>query len=144
MEKINELATEETLQGNSPEECSMDGCHTEVFRNEDYFGTPCGTFCDDHMAEHVQGCEICMNEFPEFADELSRFKCPTCGGDDVQVSITTWARMITNTRGEIETDTEDADDNSHDWDGKSMMKCLLCCHMAPADEFDTAKDEAAK
>ena len=50
------------------EECSADGCTVKVYPKDPYFATPCGTYCTEHMREHVKGCEICRNEFSEAGD----------------------------------------------------------------------------
>ena len=47
-------------------ECSV--CDATVDREDPYFATPCGTFCAEHMREHVKGCGICAGEFPELVD----------------------------------------------------------------------------
>jgi hypothetical protein len=46
-------------------ECSEEGCTTILHPEDPYYATPCGTYCSEHMREHVKGCEICRNEFPE-------------------------------------------------------------------------------
>ncbi len=45
--------------------CSEPGCSSIVHSEDPYFATPCGTYCSEHMGEHVKGCEICRSEFPE-------------------------------------------------------------------------------
>jgi hypothetical protein len=48
-------------------ECS--DCERVVFREEPYFATPCGTFCAEHMRDHVAGCGVCRSEFSELAED---------------------------------------------------------------------------
>jgi len=43
--------------------CNGDGCRTEVFPEDPYFGTPCGTYCSGCMRRHMKSCEVCRNEF---------------------------------------------------------------------------------
>lgn len=46
------------------EECNE--CEEPVGEGDDYFATPCGTFCNACMPKHCQersGCEICRSEF---------------------------------------------------------------------------------
>jgi hypothetical protein len=44
-----------------PVECT--DCETVVHPNDPYFGTFCGTFCQDHMASHVRECWVCRDDF---------------------------------------------------------------------------------
>jgi hypothetical protein len=55
----------EQHEAEDSEECSQDGCKETVSRDEPYFATPCGTWCDEHMRGHVEGCGVCADEFPE-------------------------------------------------------------------------------
>ena len=45
------------------EECSEDGCRVRVYPEDPYFATPCGTYCTEHMREHVKECGACKNHF---------------------------------------------------------------------------------
>lgn len=45
------------------EECNGSKCETMVEPDEDYFATPCGTYCSECMLEHLKTCEICRHEF---------------------------------------------------------------------------------
>lgn len=45
--------------------CPCQDCDTPVGEDETYYATPCGTFCDECMAKHVQTCGICHDEFAE-------------------------------------------------------------------------------
>lgn len=45
-------------------------CDEEVTEHDRYFSTPCGTYCDDCMAQHVKECEVCCDAFPEFKDSF--------------------------------------------------------------------------
>ncbi len=47
-------------------ECSGEGCDELVDIEDDYYSTPCGTFCNECMADHVRECGVCANEFEEF------------------------------------------------------------------------------
>ncbi len=50
-------------------ECSEEGCREIVTRGDDFFATPCGTYCDEHMVEHCRSCEICRKEFDMKAED---------------------------------------------------------------------------
>jgi len=43
--------------------CECSTCTTVVDPNEEYFATPCGTFCDSCMSDHAEECEVCASEF---------------------------------------------------------------------------------
>lgn len=56
------------------EECN--DCTAMVDSNDSYFATPCGTFCDECMEDHVKECEICAKEFEaDFPEDV----CDKCG-----------------------------------------------------------------
>lgn len=38
-------------------------CDAPVSPDDQYYATPCGTFCDSCMSEHMAACEICRHEF---------------------------------------------------------------------------------
>lgn len=43
--------------------CSTETCDTSVSPDDLYSATPCGTFCNECMAEHAKECSICASEF---------------------------------------------------------------------------------
>jgi hypothetical protein len=43
-------------------------CNAVVTQADPYFATPCGTFCEKHMREHVLDCGICANQFSELVE----------------------------------------------------------------------------
>ena len=45
------------------EECSEKDCTERVYPEDPYFATPCGTYCTEHMREHVKECGVCKNHF---------------------------------------------------------------------------------
>ncbi|WP_415912578.1 hypothetical protein [Neptuniibacter sp. QD37_11] len=50
--------------------------------------------------------------------------CPDCGSSEhLEVVVHKWARVYQNEDGDIETDTDDAQDHSDDWDDGSQMVC---------------------
>lgn len=57
-------------------------CGESVSQNDPYFASPCGTFCEDCMREHLQGCGVCRKEF-QSTDEphlkVGIGHCNTCG-----------------------------------------------------------------
>jgi hypothetical protein len=38
-------------------------CPEILEQGQDYFSSPCGTYCEPHMQEHAKHCEICAKEF---------------------------------------------------------------------------------
>jgi hypothetical protein len=38
-------------------------CPEILEQGQDYFSSPCGTYCPEHMSEHANGCESCAKEF---------------------------------------------------------------------------------
>lgn len=42
-------------------ECS--DCNARVKPDADYYGSQCGTFCDECMIKHAEKCDVCANEF---------------------------------------------------------------------------------
>jgi len=69
-----------------------------------------------------------------------RWKCPKCGGTELEVKVEVLAKLIQyvgdDGEGTFETDIRSGD---HEWDSNSAMVCLAdgCEHVAPAGEFDT-------
>lgn len=63
-------ATMKEIEGNafiaSPvEQCNGAGCQEMVEDDEEYYATPCGTYCGECMVEHMKACEICRQEFED-------------------------------------------------------------------------------
>lgn len=57
-----EIAQQLKEQAEETAECS--DCDAPVTRDDPYFATPCGTFCEPCMREkHAPGCGICASEF---------------------------------------------------------------------------------
>lgn len=72
------------------------------------------------------------------------WKCPDCGGDDLEVDITCRAKLIQDDDGEnFQTDVDEALDGSHEWGENSNMSCMNeeCGRQGIADEFDDDKEE---
>ncbi len=79
------------------------------------------------------------------------WKCPKCGENDLDVQISTWARLAQDGE-EISTDADDAQNGDHEWDEKSLMQCRDCGHCEaskafgvegtePEEEADEPEDE---
>lgn len=51
-------------------ECSE--CPAVVEPRDQYFASPCGTFCDGCMYKHAQGCDICRKEFDIPLDPMAQ------------------------------------------------------------------------
>lgn len=49
-----------------PDEIECSDCECMVQREDPYFATPCGTYCNSCMGEHVLACGVCADEFDEF------------------------------------------------------------------------------
>jgi hypothetical protein len=66
-ETIDVLSREERQKADADPAvlCSESGCTTMVNPEDPYYATPCGTYCSEHMREHMKSCEICRNEFTD-------------------------------------------------------------------------------
>lgn len=58
---INGVEALDSSQISVTEQCSE--CDDEVDKNDDFFSSPCGTFCDDCMHKHAKTCGVCKSEF---------------------------------------------------------------------------------
>jgi hypothetical protein len=56
-------------EDDDPDECECNYCDATVSRKDQYFATPCGTFCDDCMTEHAKECGVCAHEFDIQGDD---------------------------------------------------------------------------
>ena len=63
----------------SPWDCIR--CPAIVKLGDPYFEGPCGTFCSRCMKEHVKGCSVCAEKFPEAV--TPRFGCPACKSENI-------------------------------------------------------------
>jgi hypothetical protein len=68
--------------------------------------------------------------------EITKYACPQCQSDELEVAVLVWATLLQDGSGDFETDTSEPDDSSHDWDGDSRMKCVACGHSATAEAFE--------
>lgn len=39
------------------------GCDRSVYPVDPYYSSPCGTYCTPCMEQHIEGCDICGDEF---------------------------------------------------------------------------------
>jgi hypothetical protein len=69
-EKAEKQGLERTKIGNTPDDACDDPdeigctvCDASVHREDQYFATPCGTYCSSCMQQHTKECEICAAEF---------------------------------------------------------------------------------
>jgi len=67
---------------------------------------------------------------------MSLFECPKCGSDNIEVQISTWAKLI-QSDDNVETDAYDSHNGDHEWDGDSQMYCCECDHRGKASTFST-------
>ncbi len=67
--------------------------------------------------------------------DIAAYVCPQCFGDDMDVSIETWARVIQHEDG-VQTDVNDSQFGDHEWDEKSNMQCRYCGHCDESGKFD--------
>lgn len=51
--------------------CSIGGCDAD-----DVESTYCGSFCDEHLREHVEECEVCARDFQPCVDDDERSNGP--------------------------------------------------------------------
>ena len=68
---------------------------------------------------------------------MKEFQCPNCGGDNLRVVVTVLAQLMQDDDGgNLQTVTVD---DTHEWDGDSMMWCATCPDQeaAPAAHFQT-------
>ena len=68
--------------------------------------------------------------------------CPKCKGQDLKVDVVihTRARLIQETGGNFQTDSDGGD---HEWDNGSMMECCDCGHEAKVSAFRIPDDYPA-
>lgn len=72
------------------------------------------------------------------AKKAFRFRCPKCSAtDSIDVHVSTSARIIQTGPDSFETDTDLANDHSHDWHGDSYAVCRACGHGESICYFDT-------
>ncbi len=57
---------------------------------------------------------------------MAKYACPKCKSQSLDVSISTWARIIQTDSDNIETDTDRALNHDHEWDETSAVICLQC------------------
>jgi hypothetical protein len=66
------------------------------------------------------------------------YKCPKCGSyDEIDIRVSVWARLIQHEEDDFETDTDESDDSSHDWDEMSGARCAACSESGDLHEFET-------
>ena len=68
--------------------------------------------------------------------------CPKCKGQDLKVDVVihTRARLIQETDGNFQTDSDGGD---HEWDDDGMMECCDCGHEAKVSAFRVPDDYPA-
>ena len=70
---------------------------------------------------------------------MSFWRCPVCGGDDLEVLVAAWAELRQtpwNGTTEVETELGNASDNDHEWSRESSMLCGGCGRRGKAGEFE--------
>ena len=70
-----------------------------------------------------------------------RFKCPECGGLDMDVAVSAWARVTSNSNDNVETDITNALNGDQEWDGDSHMQCRDCDHQGVVNDFERDQQE---
>ena len=62
-------ATMREIEGPAPlvdtEQCNGVACQEVVEEGDQYYATPCGTYCRECMGAHMKACEICRQEFED-------------------------------------------------------------------------------
>ncbi len=71
------------------------------------------------------------------------YACPLCHSTEIDVQVMTWARLYQTSDGDIQTDSGDSLDGSHEWDGHSEMLCRECSHSGSASTFRVLSAGAA-
>jgi Zn finger protein HypA/HybF involved in hydrogenase expression len=69
------------------------------------------------------------------------WQCPKCESKNLDVEISTMARLNQHGADDFETATDEAEDQSHEWGDTSLMQCRDCGHSATAKEFEVEADE---
>lgn len=75
---------------------------------------------------------------------MPTYQCPQCQSTELEVCAYVWAELIQTDDGNLETDTSTPDNSSHEWNGRSQMKCRSCAHAGVADHFLFVTRPAAK
>ena len=102
---------------------------------------PEGTFvtscAENDWRFHADGSTV--REQRENVEAIARYRCPDCGGTDLEVDVTCRAKLLQNAPHKFETSVDEAEDGSHEWGPESMMFCMNedCGRQGIADEFDT-------
>jgi hypothetical protein len=63
---------------------------------------------------------------------MSRYRCPRCKSDQIQVTVRGWANLDQSDPDNIQTEPADSD---HEWENDSDMRCVSCGHVAVVREF---------
>lgn len=63
---------------------------------------------------------------------MSRWRCPSCFGDDLRVVVSVTARLIQEPDGNFQTDPV----GDHEWDEFNPMKCETCDFDGEARDFE--------
>jgi hypothetical protein len=90
---------------------------------------------DDFFIEQIAN-SVLINKVQYLDDEdvfeqeelkpQAKYVCPHCGNtNSLEVVVRVWAKLTQNDNN-FQTDTENIEDTSHDWDGNSLMRCLNC------------------
>jgi hypothetical protein len=79
----------------------------------------------------------------------ARWKCPRCGSQKIRIAVLTWAELIQQGDGEVETDTgsealKGEGGHDHDWDEESPAACLGCGMAGKVITFDTVYEKNRK
>jgi len=69
-----------------------------------------------------------------------KYECPECGGTNLDVSVSVWARLLQNVSGECETDVTDGMIGDQEWGDESQMLCRDCGHCAIVATFISGKE----
>lgn len=66
------------------------------------------------------------------------FKCPECGNtDQLDITVTTWARVVIDNDAEVKTDCDAAHNHDYDWDVDSAIRCCSCGEDGTVGDWDT-------
>ncbi len=91
---------------------------------------------NDSNAANLDKSQRLAQDLDREKDDV-QYRCPQCHGDNLDVQISTWARLNQNPEDphDFSTDADDAQFGDHEWDGASMMQCRDCGHCDEAHKF---------
>jgi len=73
------------------------------------------------------------------------YVCPECQETEfIDIAATVRVRLIQDDPDNIQTDADESDDGSHEWDGDASAQCCGCGFQGKVNDFDREVMAAAK